>query len=363
MRASIHEAMHASDPRASEKGRSIQTYRLGDPRPARKRRRRFLRPLSGWFRRLERKGSLWLARHFYPHLPRAHLPYEWQLRPGLLRRGLIIAEGDVELAGLPPALDGLRILLITDLHLGPFLSSSGLAAVLDRLSTLDFDLLLYGGDFATSRVEDVTPSLDALRGLRAPLGAFGVLGNHDHYTGEPERLGREIETAGIRLLENRSEVVERNGGALALAGIDDLLMGAPDLERALRDVPAGLPTILLSHHPDILFDAAERGIPLVLSGHTHGGQIRVPGLPVIVRMSRYRLDEGRYRVARGRESDPEGDPKGKPEGDPEGRGTGVTEIVVSRGLGAVGVPLRVACPPEVVLLRLRATIENEKGRT
>lgn len=88
-------------------------------------------------------------------------------RSGTLQRYRL---GDARIAGLPPAIDGLRILLITDLHVGPFLSSMGLAAAFDRLSGLDFDLLLYGGDFATSRVEDVTPSIDALRGL----GAVGI---------------------------------------------------------------------------------------------------------------------------------------------------------------------------------------------
>jgi len=90
------------------------------------------------------------------------------------------------------------------------------------------------------------------------------------------------------------------------------------------------PILLLSHNPDILFEASRRGVALVLSGHTHGGQIRIPGLPVLVRQSRYRLDEGRYET--------------------EG-----TELVVSRGLGVSGVPLRFACPPEAVFLRLRVS--------
>jgi predicted MPP superfamily phosphohydrolase len=84
----------------------------------------------------------------------------------------------------------------------------------------------------------------------------------------------------------------------------------------------------LAHNPDVLFDAATRGVALVLSGHTHGGQIRIPGLPVLVRMSRYRLDEGHYR-------------------------SGGTQLVVSRGLGVTGLPIRIACPPEAVLLTLR----------
>ena len=114
--------------------------------------------------------------------------------------------------------------------------------------------------------------------------------------------------------------------ALALAGVDDMLVGSPDLDLALRHTEP--PVILLCHHPDLLFEAARHGVSLMLSGHTHAGQIRIPGFPVLVRQSRYRLDEGRYRYRE-------------------------TELVVSRGIGAVGVPFRLACPPEAVLLTLR----------
>ena len=131
---------------------------------------------------------------------------------------------------------------------------------------------------------------------------------------------------GIEVLHNRSVDLSLGGASLSLAGVDDLVTGRPDLGAALSR--AGSPVLLLSHNPDILFEAARNGVALVLSGHTHAGQIRLPGLPVLIRQSRYRLDEGRYR-ARG------------------------TELLVSRGLGVVGMPLRVACAPEAVLLELR----------
>ena len=103
-------------------------------------------------------------------------------------------------------------------------------------------------------------------------------------------------------------------------------MGTPDLDRALDGTED--PVSLISHNPDILFDAARRGVALMLSGHTHGGQVRLPRLPVLVRQSRYRLDEGRFTI-------------------------GETQAIVSRGLGAVGVPFRFGCPPEALLLTLR----------
>jgi predicted MPP superfamily phosphohydrolase len=192
------------------------------------------------------------------------------------------------------------------------------------------DLVLHGGDLATSRDDEVDGCLEALAPLRGALGTYGVHGNHDHYVEEPERLARRIEDAGIALLTNRAVAVERDGARLALAGVDDLVTGRPDLDAAVaaaRAVADGAPVVLLSHNPDVFFEAVRRGVALVLSGHTHGGQIRVPGLPVLVRQSRYRLDEGRYAA-------------------------GGAEIVVSRGLGTTGLPLRVCCPPEAVLLRL-----------
>ena len=231
-------------------------------------------------------------------------------------------------------------------------------------------------------MEEIVPHLPAFASLAAPLGVFAVLGNHDHYTGDPEGVRRRLEEANVRVLHNASVVLERSGARLDLAGIDDLYRGRPDLDAALastclgpgraskgpgaadarqerrdgvsgaggansgasdansgaapvaeRAVPSGRnagsrsPVLLLSHNPDVFFDECRRGVSLVLSGHTHGGQIRFPGLPVLVRQRRFHLDEGRYAA-------------------------GGAELIVSRGLGATGVPLRLACPPEAVLVRL-----------
>ena len=294
---------------------------LGPAVPARERRRPLFRPARGWFRRLERALSHRLSRHLYPRVPGLHLPYSRQLQ-----RGLRVSRGAVHLCGLPAALDGLRVLLITDVHAGPFLRPQALARVFDRLCALDPDLVLLGGDLATSRLDEFAEHAAAFRLLRAPLGVFAVLGNHDHATGAPARLATMVEDCGIRVLHNSAVDLERAGRRLSLAGVDDLLLGRPDLEGALDGTRS--PVVLLSHNPDVFFSAARRGVALVLAGHTHAGQIRLPGLPVLVRQSRYRLDEGRYRL-------------------------GASQLVVSRGLGAVGLPWRVACPPEAVLLTLR----------
>jgi len=308
---------------------------LPGARPAVPRHRRLFHPVTGWFRRLERSTEHFLSTHVYPRLPVLPLIYS-----SYLERHLTLMEGEVAMPDLPTAFDGLRILLVTDIHLGPFLRPATVERVFTRLLSAEPDLVLLGGDLLTARLDEFPPGAAAFRGLHAPLGVFAVLGNHDHYTGAADRLRVMLEECGIQVLHNRAVVLERRlpvasaaaaTDRLALAGVDDLHAGRPDLGAALADIPAGLPTILLSHNPDIVFEAARRGVGLVLSGHTHGGQVRIPGLPVLVRMSRYRLDEWCYNA-------------------------GGARVVVSRGLGVTGLPVRLACPPEAVLITLRRAV-------
>ena len=311
---------------------------LGEPSTARPRARRYFNPVSGWFRRLERAVNQFLSGRIFSRISWIDRPYAVQLD-----RMLTISEAEIPLSRLPEAFDGTTVMLITDVHTGPFLTVRGLRRTFGRLAALSPDLILLGGDLTTSAVADLRTSLAAYAGLSAPLGVHAVLGNHEHYTGEPSRVRELLSEAGVGVLHNRAVALERGGERLILAGIDDLNAGKPDLDAALADArrlavgdggPAGetspAPILLLSHNPDVFFEASRRGVSLVLSGHTHGGQIRIPGLPVLVRMSRYRLDHGRY-VANG------------------------AELVVSRGLGASGLPLRIACSPEAVLLTLRRT--------
>jgi predicted MPP superfamily phosphohydrolase len=297
----------------------IARDRLARPAQARERMRRWFDP-RGWVRSLERAGSHHLSRTIYPHVPGLSWPYS-----RILERRLTLSEATIALNGLPPAFEGLRVLVVSDIHAGPFVSPGALDRTIARLVELRPDLILLPGDLLTARLEEWGIHRRAFERLRAPLGAFAVMGNHDHYTGRIDRLIESVEQAGIHVLDNASCTLRRDGATLSLAGVDDLLMGAPDLDAALAGT-AG-PVILVSHSPDLLFDAARRGVALMLSGHTHAGQIRVPGLPVLVRQSRYRLDEGHFTV-------------------------GETQAIVSRGLGAVGVPLRLRCPPEALWLTL-----------
>lgn len=279
------------------------------------------RGLGRWLRALEHTSSHLLARHVYPAIPGIHRPYA-----RALRQGPIVSTAEVDLPGLPLAFDGLQILLVTDIHAGPFVSRETLAATFSHLRRIPADLILIGGDLATARVDDLDDLTPGLCQLEAPLGRYAVLGNHDHATGDPAGITRRIEACGIECLHNRSVELRLGSAELSLAGIDDLRRGRPELDRALSGTRP--PVVLLSHHPDVAFDAARRGVALVLSGHTHGGQIVLPGLPQLVRQSRHGFDAGRYRAL-------------------------ATEVVVSRGLGVVGLPLRIGCPAEVVALTLR----------
>ncbi len=262
----------------------------------------------------------------WPRLPGSSWLYSW-----ILDRFLTIATAEIPIPGLPAPFDGLTILFVSDVHAGPFLSGEAVSRAIAKLATLGADVVVHGGDLATSSVDEILEHREAIEGIAAPAGVFAVYGNHDHYTRDVQGVGRFLESCGARLLLNDAVALTRGGARIALAGIDDWNFGRPDLKRALdraRAVAPGAPVILISHNPDAALDAADRGVALTLSGHTHGGQIRIPGRPVLVRMSRYFLDDGRYVHEHG-------------------------QIVVSRGLGVSGVPLRLWCAPEALLVTLR----------
>ena len=313
-------------PRAAAHGDLVEVP-LDAPHHAKPVPRAHFDPKAGWFRRIERKTSLFLSRHVWPRVPGTHLHYGW-----ILGHHLTVAEADIPIAGLPPAFDGTTVMFISDVHAGPFLSAGALAKAFSRLATLRPDVLIHGGDLTTSNVKEARIHEPALTAFTAPLGVFAIFGNHDHYTRDPEGVAALYARCGVRLINNDAVALDRDGAKLALAGIDDWNFGRPDLDGALaaaKRVAPGAPVVLASHNPDSFFAAAGRGVALTISGHTHGGQVRIPGRPVLVRMSRYFLDEGRY--------------------DYQG-----AQIVVTRGLGVSGIPVRIFCPPEALLLTLRA---------
>jgi uncharacterized protein len=236
---------------------------------------------------------------------------------------------DVELDKWPQRLEGLRVAVISDLHTGaPWVDPQRIVAGVNALRP---DLVALVGDYADPTVplgEPVAPEAVAkeLGQLRAALGVFAVLGNHDWYH-YGERVPRALREAGLEVLENDAVAIEHNGEVLWIAGLADMRERDADVRVALAMVPPGQALIALTHDPD-MFPSLRRRADVVLAGHTHGGQI---GLPLLRRAAA--PTRGGYIFGEVRE--------------------GGGYMYVSRGVGTTGLPIRLAAPPEIALLRLR----------
>jgi len=239
-----------------------------------------------------------------------------------------IEEVTVPLARLPRALDGLTIAHLSDLHLGPYMGASELAHVVEMVQRLHPQLVVISGDFVSRGSERRAESLAPLAALRAPLGTFAVLGNHDHWT-DPTWVTTVVQRLGITMLSNDAWRLSDAGQGCWLVGVDDIWVGAGNLRRALADVPARACKLLLVHEPDFVDKAARWGIELQLSGHSHGGQVRLPVIGALL----LPLWGQRYPIGLQRAGD--------------------TWVYTNRGLGVIEPPLRFNCRPEVTMLTLR----------
>ena len=229
---------------------------------------------------------------------------------------------------VPEALDGLRIALIADLHVGPVRDAGFTRRVVDLVNGEHPDLVVIGGDIADGKVAQVGDDIAPLEDLRAPLGVYGVEGNHEVISGEPEAWLHHWEDLGIRVLRNENVSIVRNGGQLTIAGLNDPSgnrPNGPDVDAALSGVDPDLFTLLLAHQPRLAELAAGRGINLQVSGHTHGGQLWP--FDYLVRLQQPVL-EGLAPVRD-------------------------VPVFTSRGAGAWGPPVRVLAPPEVPVITLR----------
>ncbi len=229
---------------------------------------------------------------------------------------------------LPQAFRGLTVAFLTDLHYGPYVTPEYLAAVVRTTLLLNPDLIVHGGDYSLRESKYVAPCFEALAKLSAPLGQYGVLGNHDYRHGLDETKAG-MRAAKIEELTNRGVWLTRNGERLLLAGVDDFWYGRPDLGKALDGARPTDACVLLCHNPDFAESITDRRVGLVLSGHTHGGQVVVPGYGSPVVPSRYG-----QKYARGLVEAP------------------ATQVYVSTGVGMSGLPVRANCRPEITLLTL-----------
>ena len=252
------------------------------------------------------------------------------MRPRLERQ-------EIFLRRWPSRLDGFTIALLSDFHYDPVFSMHPIRSAVEMVNKLGPDLVALAGDFITSPMfgksasgaAAAEPCAQLLQPLRAPHGVWAVLGNHDE-DADPPRVINALGAVEIRVLRNEAIPIERDGDRSWLAGIKDVLVkrGA-DLPSVLRAIPSGEPVVLLAHEPDYADYVARYPVDLQLSGHSHGGQIRLPWLqPLYLPPLARKYYQGMYKVRN-------------------------LTLYTSRGLGTIRLPIRLNCAPEVTLITLR----------
>ncbi len=238
----------------------------------------------------------------------------------------------VPLANLPAALEGLSIAQLSDIHLHPHTQIELVKEAVDIVNQLQADLIVLTGDYVLESAKSVFELAPVLAGMQSRLGTFAILGNHDLWT-DAGIVRSGLERAGVPVLVNQGMRLDTgSGGNLFLAGLDDGWSGTPRLDIALAECPANCPAILLMHEPDFADNyLRDNRVWLQLSGHTHGGQVRIPGLGAIA-LPTYgqKYVNGLYRVHD-------------------------AWLYVNRGLGVIGPPVRFNCRPEITLITLAST--------
>jgi predicted MPP superfamily phosphohydrolase len=240
---------------------------------------------------------------------------------------LALEEVEIRLRRLPKRLDGFRIVHLSDIHHSPFTEISHILEAVEAANRLEPDLVVLTGDFVSHEPEYVAPMAVAVGGLRAAFGVYACLGNHDHWT-DAGLVERHLGENGVKVLVNRGERLTTGRGSFWISGVDDYLVGKTDVKSALEGSFRHEMKLMLAHNPVIVRQAARRDVDLVLSGHTHGGQVKLRrGAPPI--LARRRLTNGLHRRLD-------------------------TQIYITRGIGTVVLPVRYQCPPEISLLTLRS---------
>ena len=247
---------------------------------------------------------------------------------------------EIPLRRLPHQFDGFTIVQVSDFHYEEEFSAIPIRRSVDLVNSLHPDLVVFTGDFVTAPMfrfgrhaalvaaNAVFPCAAVLSGIKAPMGSFAILGNHDAYS-NPALVATGLRSHGIPLLKNSCVPIERDGARFWLAGIDDALEGQPDLGAAIKKIPQGEPIILLAHEPDFADEAALTPVDLQLSGHSHGGQIWIPGIgaPWLPSLAR-NYPRGFYKIEN-------------------------MVLYTNIGIGTIRAPIRINCIPEVTHITLR----------
>lgn len=233
---------------------------------------------------------------------------------------------EITLARLPKKLDGFKIIHLSDIHHSPFTSVDHIARTIKIANRLKPDMFVLTGDYVSHEADYIEPVAELLGGLKAEFGTHACLGNHDHWT-DPDAILRAFRYNGINMLVNEGQRFEARDASFWLAGVDDHMVGKTDLPAALKGSYPDEMKLLLAHNPIIFRKAVRAGIDLTLSGHTHGGQVRV-------RDTEKNIIPRRRKAGLHSRLD--------------------SHIYITRGIGTVVLPVRYQCPPEISLLELRS---------
>lgn len=238
---------------------------------------------------------------------------------------LRITKAAFPVPNLPDAFKGKTVAFISDFHHGPHVPLDYIRHVVDMAIELKADLVLLGGDYPHRGLKYVEPCINELSRLRAPLGVYAILGNHDHYDGVQPYVSEALRVAGIPELTNRGVWVRQNEDRFWLCGVGDYWQDIQDLPAALAGATTRDAVILLSHNPDYVEEIHDGRVGLVLSGHTHGGQVNIPivGAPVVPSIYGQKYVHGLVQGP-------------------------ATQVFITRGIGTILPPIRIGCRPEIV---------------
>ena len=239
---------------------------------------------------------------------------------------LSIEKIEIKLERLPKKLDGLRIVHLSDIHHSPFTSLEHITRAVTVANRLQPDMFILTGDYVSHEPEYIEPVAEVLGRLESEFGTFACLGNHDHWT-NAELVTDSFRRAKMSVLVNEGFRFTVRDASLWLCGVDDYMVGKTDLKSALRGSFPDEMKLLLAHNPVIVKQAARFGVDLVLSGHTHGGQVKLRDEDKRILPQR-KMQNGLHQRKN-------------------------TQIYITRGIGTVVLPIRYQCPPEISLLELQ----------
>ncbi|WP_169818278.1 metallophosphoesterase [Shimazuella kribbensis] len=236
----------------------------------------------------------------------------------------------IVLPNLPKAFEGFRICHFSDLHLGFYMEPEKLASVVKRIKKSSPDLICFTGDLFDHEPVEISKTIDYLAQLEAPFGKNAVLGNHDNW-GNRRSVHKVLQKAGFSVLHNFHKVIRKQSDDLYIAGVDDPWVGDGNIQQAMKGIPKDACTILLAHEPDFADEFSFYPIDLQLSGHSHGGQVRLPLIGALYTPPHsHKYSSGLYQV------------------------NSKLQVYTTRGLGITRYPIRLNCRPEITMITLKS---------